>query len=75
MGSYNSDGFYAFSPVTANDRAGILYVATILSLLFSVITLLVRWHIQRRTFGLDFWVIVAATVCGYRVCGIASFMY
>ncbi|THW11834.1 hypothetical protein D6C98_02115 [Aureobasidium pullulans] len=64
MGSYNSDGFYAFSPVTANDRAGILYVATILSLLFSVITLLVRWHIQRRTFGLDFWIIVAATIVG-----------
>lgn len=62
MGAY-INGFYAFSPVSTNDRAGILYVATILSLLFSVITLIVRWHIQRRTFGLDFWVIVAATVC------------
>ncbi|KAG9947976.1 hypothetical protein KCU85_g5335, partial [Aureobasidium melanogenum] len=61
MGAY-INGFYAFSPVSTNDRAGILYVATILSLLFSVITLIVRWHIQRRTFGLDFWVIVAATV-------------
>ncbi|KAG9677807.1 hypothetical protein KCU99_g4461, partial [Aureobasidium melanogenum] len=61
MGAY-INGFYAFSPVSTNDRAGILYVATILSLIFSVLTLCVRWHIQRRTFGLDFWVIVAATV-------------
>ncbi|KAH0385764.1 hypothetical protein KCU92_g3199, partial [Aureobasidium melanogenum] len=61
MGAY-INGFYAFSPVSTNDRAGILYVATILSLIFSVLTLFVRWHIQRRTFGLDFWVIVAATV-------------
>ncbi|KAG9829778.1 hypothetical protein KCU98_g14036, partial [Aureobasidium melanogenum] len=61
MGAY-INGFYAFSPVSTNDRAGILYVATILSLIFSVLTLIVRWHIQRRTFGLDFWVIVAATV-------------
>lgn len=68
MGAY-INGFYAFSPVSTNDRAGILYVATILSLLFSVLTLIVRWHIQRRTFGLDFWVIVAATVWIYHVFG------
>ncbi|KAI5245827.1 hypothetical protein E4T43_03014 [Aureobasidium subglaciale] len=61
MGAY-INGFYVFSPVSDNDRAGILYVATILSLIFSVITLIVRYHIQRRTFGLDFWIIVAATV-------------
>ncbi|KAI4814806.1 hypothetical protein E4T44_10664 [Aureobasidium sp. EXF-8845] len=61
MGHY-VDGFYVFSPVSADDRAGILYVATILSLIFSVITLIVRYHIQRRTFGLDFWFIFAATV-------------
>jgi hypothetical protein len=62
MGHY-VNGFYIFSQVTATDRAGILYVATILSLIFSVITLIVRYHIQRRTFGLDFWFIFAATVC------------
>ncbi|KAI4731040.1 hypothetical protein E4T49_01085 [Aureobasidium sp. EXF-10728] len=61
MGAY-INGFYVFSPVSANDRAGILYVATILSLIFSVITLIVRYHIQRRTFGFDFWIILAATV-------------
>lgn len=61
MGAY-INGFYVFSPVSADNRAGILYVATILSLLFSVLTLFVRVHIQRRTFGLDFWFIVAATV-------------
>ncbi|KAI4762874.1 hypothetical protein E4T52_05109 [Aureobasidium sp. EXF-3400] len=61
MGHY-VNGFYVFSPVSANDRAGILYVAAILSLIFSVITLIVRYHIQRRTFGLDFWFIFAATI-------------
>lgn len=64
MGHY-VNGFYVFSPVSADDRAGILYVATILSLIFSVLTLIVRYHIQRRTFGLDFWFIFAATVCYY----------
>lgn len=61
MGQY-INGYYVFAPVSSTDRAGILWVAVILSLLFSFITLLTRYHIKRRAFGIDDWLITAATV-------------
>lgn len=62
MGHYNAAGFYVFAAVTSTDRAGLLWVASILSLLFCFVTLAVRYHIKKRTFGKDDWFIVAATV-------------
>lgn len=61
MGQY-INGFYVFAPVTSTDHAGLLWVAAILSLLFSVVTLFTRYHIKRRAFGTDDWLITAATV-------------
>ncbi|KAK5137069.1 hypothetical protein LTR08_001078 [Meristemomyces frigidus] len=51
---------YTFSPVTATDRAGVVWVAAILSLLFSVLTLITRFHIKSRTLGLDDWLLAAS---------------
>lgn len=61
MGLY-INGYYAFSPVTSTDHAGLLWVASLLSLLFSLSTLATRYHVRRRTFGSDDWLITFAAV-------------
>ncbi|KAK4504758.1 hypothetical protein PRZ48_002720 [Zasmidium cellare] len=53
---------YTFSPVTSTDRAGIVWVAAILSLMFSVLTLLTRLQIKYHTLGLDDLFIFLATL-------------
>lgn len=53
---------YTFSAVTANDRAGIVWVAAILSLMFSVITLATRVQIKLHTLGNDDWLILGGTI-------------
>lgn len=52
MGTY-VDGYYAFAPVTASDRRGLLYVAAILSLQFGAASVFGRLYIRRRNYGLD----------------------
>lgn len=54
--------FYTFSAVTATDRAGLVWVAAILSLLFSVLTLATRIQIKIHKLGNDDWLITAATI-------------
>ncbi|KAF2168337.1 hypothetical protein M409DRAFT_53613 [Zasmidium cellare ATCC 36951] len=53
---------YTFSPVTSTDRAGTVWVASILSLMFSVLTLATRLQIKYHTLGLDDLFIAAATL-------------
>ena len=53
---------YTFSAVTATDRAGLVWVAAILSLLFSVLTLATRIQIKFHKLGNDDWLIIGATV-------------
>ena len=53
---------YAFSPITANDWAGLVWVAAILSLMFSVITLATRFQIKLHSLGNDDWFIAAGTL-------------
>jgi hypothetical protein len=53
---------YTFSPVTATDRAGLVWVAAILSLMFSVLTLATRIMIKLHTLGLDDWFLVGGTL-------------
>lgn len=55
---------YTFSPVTATDRAGLVWVAAILSLMFTILTLATRFQIKFHTLGPDDWLIAAATVFG-----------
>ncbi|KAL1306522.1 hypothetical protein AAFC00_005213 [Neodothiora populina] len=59
MGHY-INGYYVFAPVTSTDHAGLLWVTSILSLLFSTVTLAARYHIRRRSFGIDDWLVSAA---------------
>lgn len=56
--------YYTFSPVTATDRAGVAWVAAILSLMFTILTLATRFQIKAHTLGRDDWLIAAATVFG-----------
>ncbi|KAK4580205.1 hypothetical protein LTR86_000408 [Recurvomyces mirabilis] len=53
---------YTFSPITATDRAGLVWVAAILSLMFSVLTLATRIQIKLHTLGLDDYCICAGTL-------------
>ena len=59
---------YSFSPVTATDRAGVVWVAAILSLMFTIITLATRFQIKFHTLGKDDWLIAAATVVAVGQC-------
>ena len=53
---------YIFSQVTATDRAGVVWVAAILSLLFSAITLGTRFQIKWRSLGMDDWFLLASDI-------------
>ena len=55
---------YTFSPVTATDRAGLVWVSGILSLVFAVLTLATRFGIKHLGLGYDDWLILAATIVG-----------
>jgi hypothetical protein len=52
-----------FSPITDTNKAGILWIASLLSGIYAVLAILIRWYQKRKCFGLDDWVCVAATVC------------
>jgi hypothetical protein len=51
-----------FSPITDIDKGGILWIASLLAGVYSVLSTLVRFYIKRKCFGTDDWVCAAATV-------------
>ncbi|GAB7323012.1 hypothetical protein MBLNU13_g05538t1 [Cladosporium sp. NU13] len=53
---------YIFSEITSTDRAGVVWVASILSLLYSLSTLVARFFVKYHTLGYDDWLILAATI-------------
>lgn len=53
---------YIFAEITSTDRAGVVYVAAILSLLYSASTLVARFLIKFHSLGWDDWAILAATI-------------
>lgn len=53
---------YSFSPVTATNRAGVVWVSSILSLMFSIIVLATRFQIKAHNFGHDDWLIAVSTL-------------
>jgi hypothetical protein len=53
---------YIFAEITSTDRAGVVWVAAILSLLYSLSTLIARFFVKQHTLGYDDWLILAATV-------------
>ena len=52
---------YIFAEITSTDRAGVVWVAAILSLLYSLSTLVVRFFVKQHTLGCDDWLILTAT--------------
>ena len=60
--STSSLGSDRFSPITPNDRGGYAWIASLLCLFFSILTLILRGQIKWRNYGLDDWFVAAATV-------------
>jgi hypothetical protein len=58
----NSTTENRFSPITDEDRAGILWIASLLAGVYSILSILVRFYIKRKCFGTDDWLCAAATV-------------
>jgi hypothetical protein len=56
---------YIFAEITSTDRAGVVWVASILSLLYSLSTLVARFFVKYHTLGHDDWLILAATVVAF----------
>jgi hypothetical protein len=52
-----------FSPITDRDKAGILWIASLLAGVYAVLSMIVRAYIKRKCFGHDDWLCLAATVC------------
>ena len=74
-----------FSPITQYDHAGYLWITTLLTTTYAILSILVRWYIKRRCFGIDDSTCVAATVSthttpksaflsDYQLLGIGAFI-
>lgn len=63
MTSHSSDTeTISFSPIEHNDHAGFLWIVTILGIVYSSFSTLVRARIKRGIYGADDYFIVLATV-------------
>lgn len=51
-----------FSPITPDDHAGSVWIATLLCLVYSVVTLALRGHLRWKMYGVDDYLALAATV-------------
>lgn len=51
-----------FSPITQDNHAGYLWIATLLAAIYAILSILVRSYIKRNCFGADDIICVAATV-------------
>ncbi|QDS70900.1 hypothetical protein FKW77_006294 [Venturia effusa] len=60
----NSTSLPGFAPITDANKAGILWIASLLSAIYAVLAILVRWYQKRKCFGIDDWVCLAATIVG-----------
>ncbi len=51
-----------FAAITPDDHAGSIWIASILCLVYSVLTLALRTHLRLRIYGLDDYIAMVATV-------------
>ncbi|EXJ59876.1 hypothetical protein A1O7_04023 [Cladophialophora yegresii CBS 114405] len=51
-----------FSQITPDDHAGSVWIASILCLIYSVLTLALRGHLRLRIYGMDDYIALAATL-------------
>jgi hypothetical protein len=57
-----------FSPITDDNKAGILWIASLLAGIYSVLSIIVRFYIKRQCYGKDDWLCAAATVRRILLC-------
>lgn len=60
------DNVYRLTLVTDTDHAAWLWISGILSLLYPIISSIIRIHVKRQNYGWDDWVLVGSTVSGLR---------
>jgi hypothetical protein len=51
-----------FSPITPNDHAGSIWIASILCFVYTLITILTRAYLKQKMYGVDDFLILGATV-------------
>lgn len=52
-----------FAPITGDNQSGLLWITSILCLIYSVLIIVARLHIKWNMYGADDWTALAATVC------------
>ncbi|KAE9986179.1 hypothetical protein EG327_004429 [Venturia inaequalis] len=60
----NSTTLPGLAPITETNKSGILWIASLLSGIYALLAILVRWYQKRKCFGIDDWICLAATVVG-----------
>ena len=55
-----------FSPVTPNDHAGSIWIASILCFVYTGITTLTRAYLRQKVYDIDDYLILGATVSQHR---------
>lgn len=58
-----------YAPITSTNRSGALWIAGLLSVVYSVLSLLARMYIKRAKWWYDDTVCVVATVCASTLGG------
>lgn len=58
----NATTLPGLAPITETNKAGILWIASLLSAIYALLSILVRWYQKRKCFGIDDWICLAATV-------------
>ncbi|KAF2435934.1 hypothetical protein EJ08DRAFT_295621 [Tothia fuscella] len=53
---------HRFSSITDDSKAGILWIASLIAGVYSVLSVLVRFYIKRKCYGLDDWACAVATL-------------
>lgn len=51
-----------FAEITPDDHAGSIWIASILCLIYSILTLALRGHLRRKVYGWDDYIALGATV-------------
>jgi len=53
---------FRFAVVTDNDHRGVIWVVSILCLIYTIMIFVIRTEAKRQNFGMDDWLATAATV-------------
>jgi hypothetical protein len=54
---------HRFAPITPNDHAGSIWIATLVCLVYTFIVFITRAFLRRKMYGIDDYLVLGATVC------------